>query len=153
MTSIQKQRQAHRGIRDSPDENEIHREVEVKESGQQQNGCQGGRPILSEYRFLLVGHHLTLHTMRPILLQHHWRTALPRSVQRDLRHRVWVRFKSQVPRPSQRHEPAPLESKEPSSTPTRSTPTTPSISPKTSIRRGIGITYTPRNCLHTERKL
>ncbi|KAJ5579891.1 uncharacterized protein N7459_005876 [Penicillium hispanicum] len=73
--------------------------------------------------------------MRHILLHPQLRAALPRSVQRDLRSRLWVRFKSQLPRPSQRHEPISADPKELSQTAARpSAPTT--AAAKTSIRRG-----------------
>ncbi|KAJ5156681.1 hypothetical protein N7492_009484 [Penicillium capsulatum] len=72
--------------------------------------------------------------MRHILLHPQLRAALPKSVQTDLRNRVWARFKSQVPRPSQRHEPATPESKDLSHQTRSSTPTT--HAPRTSVRKG-----------------
>jgi hypothetical protein len=72
-------------------------------------------------------------TMRHILLHPQLRAALPKRVQRDLRSQIWARFKSQVPLPSKRHEPATPEPKELNSTSARVP--TPSAS-KTNLRRG-----------------
>ncbi|KAJ6017835.1 hypothetical protein N7451_001214 [Penicillium sp. IBT 35674x] len=74
--------------------------------------------------------------MRHILLHPQLRAALPKSVQRDLRTQLWVRFKSQVPRPSKRHEPAaPAAPESKELNPTSARAPVPTAS-KTNLRRG-----------------
>ena len=79
----------------------------------------------------------SLHTMRHILLHPQLRSALPKSVQRDLRSQIWLRFKSHVPRPSKRHEPATPESKDVNATPSPTRPpTSTATAAKTNLRKG-----------------
>ncbi|KAJ5622289.1 hypothetical protein N7528_005521 [Penicillium herquei] len=73
--------------------------------------------------------------MRHILLHPQLRSALPKSVQRNLRSQIWLRFKSQVPRPSKRHEPAIPEAKELNPTTPRPAATT-SAATKPHLRKG-----------------
>ncbi|KAJ5108091.1 hypothetical protein N7456_004766 [Penicillium angulare] len=74
--------------------------------------------------------------MRHILLHPQLRSALSKSAQRDLRSQIWIRFKSQIPRPSKRHEPTASEPtpKELNQTPTRSPASTNAA--KRNLRKG-----------------
>jgi hypothetical protein len=75
------------------------------------------------------------HSMR--ILLHPTLRALPRSAQRDLRSRVWLRFKTQVPLPSQRNAPkAPPPKTVTGTTPEPPTITSSAESVKTTIRKG-----------------
>jgi hypothetical protein len=81
-------------------------------------------------------------TMRlQILLHPQLRMTLPECAQRGLRRSVWVRFKSQIPRPSQKHL-SPLPKKETAPAPPVRRTVTPtsgtSASPKISTRAGMG---------------
>lgn len=77
----------------------------------------------------------TFATIMRILLHPQLRTALPKSVQRDLRARVWTRFKSQAPRPSRRQEAASPAPKDLSAATTR-TSSPAGAAAKINIRRG-----------------
>ncbi|OOQ84867.1 hypothetical protein PEBR_28602 [Penicillium brasilianum] len=70
-----------------------------------------------------------------ILFHPQLRTALPKSVQRHLRARVWTRFKSQAPRPSRRQEAASPAPKDLSAATTR-TSSPAGAAAKINIRRG-----------------
>ncbi|KAJ5300888.1 uncharacterized protein N7443_005890 [Penicillium atrosanguineum] len=71
--------------------------------------------------------------MRHILLHPQLRAAIPRSAQRSLRNQLWTRFKSQAPRPSQRHEPGTPQSKDLAASARPAPPSTPA---KTTVRKG-----------------
>jgi hypothetical protein len=113
-------------------------------------GGQGGRGFAGRsariYRATINVHIPLLFnssaTMRlNILLHPQLRTNLSECAQRGLRRSVWVRFKSQIPRPSQKHL-SPLPKKETAPAPPvrrTVTPTTgTSASPKISTRSGMG---------------
>ncbi|CAI7669182.1 unnamed protein product [Penicillium manginii] len=71
------------------------------------------------------------------ILLHPALRALPRSAQRDLRSRVWLRFKTQAPLPSQRNAPkAPVPKTVAGTTPQSTTITSSAESVKTTIRKG-----------------
>ncbi|GLI78907.1 hypothetical protein PoHVEF18_007229 [Penicillium ochrochloron] len=70
-----------------------------------------------------------------ILLHPQLRAALPKSVQRDIRARVWTRFKSQAPRPSRRHETLSPAPKDLTAATTRTTSPA-GAAAKTIVRRG-----------------
>lgn len=71
-----------------------------------------------------------------IFLHPQLRAALPKTVQRDIRARIWTRFKSQAPRPSRRHEAPPPAPKDLSAATTR-TSSPAGAAAKLSVRRGI----------------
>ncbi|KAJ5788269.1 hypothetical protein N7457_003259 [Penicillium paradoxum] len=70
-----------------------------------------------------------------ILLHPHLRTKLPQCAQQSLRRSVWVRYKSQIPRPSQKHL-SPLPKSKESVPIARSPVTRTTTQPRTSIRTG-----------------
>ncbi|CRL29883.1 unnamed protein product [Penicillium camemberti] len=70
-----------------------------------------------------------------ILLHPRLRTTLPECAQRTLRRNVWVRFKSQIPRPSQKHL-SPLPKSKETLPATRSPVTRNLTPPKTTTRTG-----------------
>ncbi|KAJ5996337.1 hypothetical protein N7499_007347 [Penicillium canescens] len=83
-----------------------------------------------------------------ILLHPQLRTNLPECAQRGLRRSVWVRFKSQIPRPSQKHlsplpkkETAPAPPVRRTVTPTSETSTSPKISTRTGPPERILVYY------------
>ncbi|QQK39784.1 60S ribosomal protein L6-1 [Penicillium digitatum] len=70
-----------------------------------------------------------------VLLHPQLRTTLPECAQRNLRRSVWVRFKSQIPRPSQKHL-SPLPRSKETLPATRSPVTRTLTPPKTTTRTG-----------------
>ncbi|KAJ6180548.1 hypothetical protein N7519_011009 [Penicillium mononematosum] len=71
-----------------------------------------------------------------ILLHPQLRTTLPECAQRSLRRDIWVRFKSQIPRPSQKHL-SPLPKSKETLPPTRPPVARTLTPPKTTTRTGI----------------
>ncbi|KAJ9489578.1 hypothetical protein VN97_g3662 [Penicillium thymicola] len=73
-----------------------------------------------------------------ILLHPQLRTTLPECAQRSLRRNLWVRFKSQIPRPSQKHlSPLPKSKETPPAT--RSPVTRNPTPPKTTTRTACSV--------------
>lgn len=110
-----------------------------------QSGSQGGHLFCRVIGVDLSGRSISvqipsqLHytgTMRlQILLHPQLRTTLPECAQRSLRRNVWVRFKSQIPRPSQKHL-SPLPKSKETIPATRSPVTRNLTPPKTTTRAG-----------------
>lgn len=112
-------------------------------------GGNQAKAVTYRIRFPRATSESLLYTMRHILLHPQLRAALPKSAQRDLRNRLWVRLKSHAPRPSQRHEPAAPESKDVSHQARSSAPTNPA--PRTSVRKGMTVSVS--NWTYTDLRL
>lgn len=84
-----------------------------------------------------------------VFLHPQLRAAIPKSVQRDIRARIWTRFKSQAPRPSRRHEAAPPAPKDLSAATTRNSSPA-GAAAKLSVRRGIEALSVLRHYILTE---
>lgn len=96
-----------------------------------------GRPFWRDFRTSLKPPSAspTIAINMRIFLHPQLRAALPKSVHRDIRARVWTRFKSQAPRPSRRQETLSPAPKDLTAATTRTTSPA-GAAAKTTFRRG-----------------